>query len=71
MNKQTIIVPKEIRYISDWDNLEEGRRLRDQLPQDTPYIMNKTITGCGYTEYCITNPFSSLWVERRRSLRAG
>ena len=60
MNKQVIVVPKEIRYISDWDNLEEGRRLRDQLPQDTPYIMNKTITGCGYTEYCITNPFPTI-----------
>ena len=60
MNKQTIIVPKGIRYISEWDNLEEGKRLRDQLPKDTPYIMNKTITGCGYTEYCITNSFPTI-----------
>ena len=60
MNKQIITVPKGIRYISEWDNLKEGNRLRDKLPQDTPYIMNKTITGCGYTEYCITNSFPTI-----------
>ena len=65
MNKQVIIVPKEIRYISDWDNLEEGKRLRDQLPQDAPYIMNKTITGCGYTEYCINNSFPTILCSPR------
>ena len=56
MNKQTIIVPKGIRYISEWNNLVEGKRLKDLLPKNVPFIMNKTITGCGYTEYCITNP---------------
>ena len=61
MNKQTIIVPKGIRYISEWNRLEEGKRLKDQLPNDAPYIMNKTITGCGYTEYCITNPFPTIY----------
>ena len=60
MKKKTIVVPKGIRYISEWDKLEEGQRLRDQLPKDTPYIMNKTITGCGYTEYCITNPSATI-----------
>jgi len=49
MERNVIVVPKEIRYISEWKGFEE------QLPQDKPYIMNKTITGCGYTEYCITN----------------
>ena len=55
MEKKTIVVPKGIRYISEWDKLEEGNRLKDLLPKDTPYIINKMITGCGYTEYCITN----------------
>ena len=55
MEKFTIKVPKEIRYISDWDNLEEGKRLIDLVPSDQSYIMNKTITGCGYTEYWLTN----------------
>ncbi len=65
MNRQTIIVPKGIRYISDWDNLDEGKRLRDQLPINTSYIMNKTITGCGYTEYYINNPFPTILCSPR------
>jgi hypothetical protein len=60
MEKHTIIVPKGIRYISDWDKLEEGKRLRDQVPQEGQYIMNKTITGCGYTEYWITNDYPTI-----------
>jgi len=60
MKKHTIIVPKGIRYISDWDKLEEGKRLRDLLPSEGQYIMNKTITGCGYTEYWITNDFPAI-----------
>ena len=65
MNKQTIIVPKGIRYISEWNNLEEGKRLVDLLPSLDQYIMNKTITGCGYTEYCITNPFPTILCSPR------
>lgn len=57
MEKFTIKVPKDIRYISDWDKLEEGKRLRDLVPSDQSYIMNKTITGCGYTEYWLTNNY--------------
>ena len=57
MEKYVIKVPKEIRYISDWDKLEEGKRLIDQVPSDQSYIMNKTITGCGYTEYWLTNNY--------------
>jgi len=49
MERNVIVVPKGIRFISEWADLES------YLPQDAPYIMNKTITGCGYTEYCITN----------------
>ena len=57
MEKYVIKVPKEIRYISDWDKLEEGKRLRDLVLNDQSYIMNKTITGCGYTEYWLTNSY--------------
>ena len=57
MKKYVIKVPKEIRFISDWDKLEDGKRLIDQVPSDQSYIMNKTITGCGYTEYWLTNNY--------------
>jgi len=43
-----IIVPKGIRFISDW----EGYRLENY---PFPHILNKVLTGCGYTEYCIKN----------------
>ena len=46
MEKSTIIVPKGIRYISQWDSFS--------LPTH-PCIINKQITGCGFTEYCLTN----------------
>jgi len=57
MEKYVIKVPRDIRYINDWDNLEEGKRLRDLVPENQSYIMNKTITGCGYTEYWLTNSY--------------
>ena len=43
-----IIVPKGIEYIGDW----EGYDLKDY---PFPHILNKVLTGCGYTEYCIKN----------------
>ena len=60
MIKHKIVVPKGIRYISDWDSFEDGKRLRDELPKEGQYIMNKTITGCGYTEYWITNDIPAI-----------
>lgn len=43
-----IIIPKGIEYIGDWD----GYKLEDY---QFPHILNKVLTGCGYTEYCIRN----------------
>ena len=45
---ESIIVPKGIRFISDWKDY----RLEDY---EFPHILNKVLTGCGYTEYCIKN----------------
>ena len=42
-----IIVPKDIRYISDWKDY-------DLSNFNFPHILDKKITGCGFTEYCIT-----------------
>ena len=42
-----ILVPGEIRYISDWKDYSIN------LFQ-FPHILDKKIPGCGYTEYCIT-----------------
>ena len=46
MNKQQIIVPKGINFLSDWNEFS--------LP-DFPCILNKQITGCGFTQWCLTS----------------
>ena len=59
MNKTKIIVPKGIRYISEWENFE--------LPDET-CIIDKQITGCGFTEFCLTSPFNVILVSPRKIL---
>ena len=59
MNKTTIDVPKGIRYLSDWKEFS--------LPT-TPTIINKQITGCGFTEYCIRNNDNVILVSPRKIL---
>jgi len=44
----SIIVPEGIEYLGDWD----GYKLEDY---QFPHILNKVLTGCGYTEYCLRN----------------
>ena len=61
MNKEKIVVPKGIRYISEWD----GYRLEDY---NYPHILNKVLTGCGFTEYCISNQLNIILVSPRRFL---
>ena len=39
-------VPKGIRYISDWKDFEIF---------NFPHILDKSVPGCGFTEYCLTN----------------
>ena len=59
MNKTIINVPKGIRYISEWKEFE--------LP-DHPCIINKQITGCGFTEWAITCPQHTIIVSPRKIL---
>ena len=60
MKKQDpIIVPKGIRYLSQWESFS--------IP-NFPCIINKTITGCGFTEYCITNSENIILCSPRKIL---
>ena len=59
MNKQIINVPKGIRFLSDWPEFA--------LPE-TPTIINKSITGCGFTEYCIRGPQNVILCSPRKIL---
>ena len=49
MNKIEIEVPKNIRYISEWVDFPLQQLSTGHC------IVNKTITGCGYTHFCLTN----------------
>ena len=59
MNKTKIIVPKGIRYINEWK--EFGLF-------DSPCIIDKQITGCGFTEFCLTNDQNVILVSPRKIL---
>ena len=59
MNKTKIIVPRGIRYLGNWPNFN--------LP-DFPSIIDKQITGCGFTEFCLTSPFNVILVSPRKIL---
>jgi hypothetical protein len=61
MEKHEIIVPKGIRYIGDWNDFSIDKF-------DGPYIMNKTLTGCGFTELCLTNDKDVVLISPRRFL---
>ena len=48
MNKEKIVVPSGVRYIGEWKEY-------DLENYAFPHILNKVLTGCGFTEYCISN----------------
>ena len=61
MNKEILVVPSGIRYISDWKEY-------DLDDYQFPHILNKTITGCGFTEYCICNSQNIILLSPRKML---
>ncbi|MBP3732408.1 MAG: hypothetical protein J6I84_04100 [Bacilli bacterium] len=61
MNKTNIIVPKGIRYISEW----KGYNLDNYA---FPHILDKVLTGCGFTEYCLSNHQDLILCSPRKML---
>lgn len=59
MKKQVITVPNYIRYISEWEEYT--------LPQGH-CIVDKGVTGCGYTEYCLRNSQNIVLCSPRKLL---
>ena len=56
MNKTILNVPRGIRYLSDWEGFS--------LPVE-PSIINKQITGCGFTEWCIKSEINLILCSPR------
>ena len=59
MFKQTIKVPKGVRYFSEW---------KDFKLENYPYILDKKIPGCGFTSWCLTNDQPLILCSPRRVL---
>jgi hypothetical protein len=59
MNKTIINVPKGVEYLSEWDDFKL---------LDYPYILNKQITGCGFTEFCLSCNANIILCSPRRIL---
>ena len=59
MNKTILNVPRGIRYLSDWEGFS--------LPVE-PSIIDKQITGCGFTEWCIRNRLNIIVCSPRKIL---
>lgn len=60
--EKPIIVPKGIRYISDWEDFKFGNFLQNK------FILDKQIPGCGFTEYCINGPENVILCSPRKML---
>lgn len=59
MHKQIIEVPDYVEYISEWNEY--------QYPLGH-CIVDKTICGCGYTEYCLCNQYPTILCSPRKVL---
>ena len=59
MKKEKIDVPAGIRYVSEWNGFS--------LPT-IPCIINKQLTGCGFTRFCITSPDDVVLCSPRKVL---
>ena len=62
MIKNFIEVPSNIRYISEWPDFPLQQLSTGHC------IVNKTITGCGYTHFCLTNDQNVILCSPRKFL---
>ena len=59
MNKTKLNVPYGIQFISEWE---------DYIFPKGHVIVDKGVTGCGYTEYCLTNSLPIVLCSPRKLL---
>ena len=53
-------VPSGIQFISEWEDYK--------IPRGEHFIVDKGVTGCGYTEYCLTNKDNIVLCSPRKLL---
>ena len=62
MNKITLKVPKGIRRLTQWKNLDKI------LPTNGKFIVNKLLTGCGFTYKYLTDETPVILLSPRLEL---
>lgn len=60
--KIVIPVPKGIRYVGDWEDFNFS------FFGSGPFIIDKQIPGCGFTEYCLTSKFENIILTSPRKI---
>ena len=60
MQKEIINIPSGVQFISQWKEYS--------LPKGEHCIVDKGVTGCGYTEYCLTNKDNVVLCSPRKLL---
>ena len=60
MEKIKLEVPNGIQYISEWKDYK--------IPRGDHFIVDKGVTGCGYTEFCLTNKDNIILCSPRKLL---
>ena len=66
-NKGTINVTPGISYINDWKD-ESGKYVFDEIIRVGKVIINKVVTGCGFTTYTLCNDFNTILISPRLKL---
>ena len=61
LNRTYLNVPKNIKYIGNW------QEIINLLPKGH-YILNKIVTGCGFTEYFLNNNIPTILCSPRKAL---
>ena len=66
-NKGTIEVTPGVNYINDWrDNT--GKYVLDDIIRVGKVIINKEVTGCGFTTYSLSNALDTILISPRLKL---
>lgn len=63
-NLGTIKIDKGVEYLSDWKDTQ-GNFLFDQFLGNSKLIVNKKVTGCGFTTYCLINNENTILISPR------
>ena len=67
MQTLKIDIPYSFEYVSDWKDYS-GRYEFDKYLLNTPVIVNKQTTGCGFTTYVLVNNENTILVSPRTQL---